>query len=92
MKPSNTIGDLPGRGFPAVGLIDLFDFDQNNRAGGYRNTGLDNRKQNIGSEALGLLIQYSFNNLNLHQLYANIAPKMKQVKLFLLNLASNVSV
>jgi diamine N-acetyltransferase len=44
--------------------------------------GHDNRKKNIGSEALGLLIQYSFNNLNLHQLYANIGTEMKQVKLF----------
>ncbi|WP_016989828.1 GNAT family N-acetyltransferase [Flavobacterium sp. ACAM 123] len=60
--------------FPAVGLIDLFDFDpKNNRAGvGIVIQGLENRKQNIGSEALGLLIQYSFDNLNLHQLYANI--------------------
>jgi diamine N-acetyltransferase len=32
-------------------------------------------EKNIGSEALGLLIQYSFNNLNLHQLYANIGTE-----------------
>jgi diamine N-acetyltransferase len=54
--------------------------------------GLDNRKQNIGSEALGLLIQYSFNNLNLHQLYANIGTENEASKALLLNLASNVSV
>jgi diamine N-acetyltransferase len=61
--------------FPALGLIDLFDFDpQNRRAGiGIVIQALENRKQNIGSEALGLLIQYAFYNLNLHQLYANIA-------------------
>ncbi len=31
-----------------------------------------NRNQQIGSEALDLLIRYSFVHLNLHQLYANI--------------------
>jgi len=61
--------------FPALGLIDLFDFDhKNNRAGvGIVIQGTENRKRNIGSEALELLIRYSFYNLNLHQLYANIA-------------------
>mgnify|MGYP003557801695 CR=1 FL=1 len=49
--------------FPALGLIDLFDFDPKNR------------KENIGSEALELLIRYSFYHLNLHQLFANIDPK-----------------
>lgn len=60
--------------FPAIGLIDLFDFDpKNNRAGiGIVIQAQENRKQNIGSEALELLIQYSFYHLNLHQLYANI--------------------
>jgi diamine N-acetyltransferase len=42
--------------------------------------GHDNRKKNIGSEALGLLIQYSFNNLNLHQLYANIGTENEASK------------
>jgi diamine N-acetyltransferase len=37
--------------------------------------GNENRKQNIGSEALELLIRYAFFNLNLHQLYANIATE-----------------
>ncbi|PKB15757.1 GNAT family N-acetyltransferase [Flavobacterium sp. 5] len=60
--------------FPALGLIDLFDFDpKNNRAGvGIVIQDVDNRNQSIGSEALDLLIHYSFHNLNLHQLYANI--------------------
>ena len=63
--------------FPAIGLIDLFDFDpKNNRAGvGIVLQGNENRKQNIGSEALELLIRYSFFNLNLHQLYANIGTE-----------------
>ena len=68
--------------FPAIGLIDLFDFDpKNNRAGvGIVIQGDDNRNQKIGSEALQLLIHYAFNHLNLHQLYANIGTG---------NLASN---
>lgn len=63
--------------FPAIGLIDLFEFDpKNNRAGvGIVIQGNDNRKQNIGSEALGLLIHYGFYHLNLHQLYANIGTE-----------------
>ncbi len=63
--------------FPAIGLIDLFDFDpKNNRAGvGIVIQGTENRKQNIGSEALGLLIRYAFYHLNLHQLYANIGTE-----------------
>lgn len=60
--------------FPALGLIDLFDFDpKNNRAGvGIMILSNTNRNQKIGSEALELLIRYSFYHLNLHQLYANI--------------------
>jgi len=63
--------------FPALGLIDLFDFDpKNNRAGiGIVIQGQENRKQNIGSEALSLLIRYAFYHLNLHQLYANIGTE-----------------
>jgi len=63
--------------FPALGLIDLFDFDpKNNRAGvGIVIQDNENRKHNIGSEALGLLIEYAFYNLNLHQLYANIGAE-----------------
>ena len=60
--------------FPAIGLIDLFEFDpKNNRAGvGIVIQNEENKRQNIGSEALELLINYAFYNLNLHQLYANI--------------------
>lgn len=63
--------------FPAVGLIDLFDFDpKNNRAGvGIVIKNNEKRNQNIGSEALELIIKYSFYHLNLHQLYANIGVK-----------------
>ena len=63
--------------FPAIGLIDLFDFDpKNNRAGiGIVIQKDCNRKHNIGSEVLELLIQYAFHHLNLHQLYANIGEE-----------------
>lgn len=60
----------------ALGLIDLFDFDPKNRRAGI---GIviqekENRNQGLGSEALSLLIQYAAQNLDLHQLYANINP------------------
>ncbi len=62
------------RNFPAIGLIDLFDYDpKNNRAGvGILIQNQEDRNAGIGKEALGLLIQYAFRKLNLHQLYANI--------------------
>ncbi|MEZ4853813.1 GNAT family N-acetyltransferase [Flavobacterium sp.] len=58
-----------------IGLIDLFDFDpQHNRAGiGILIHQFQNRGNGIGSEALHLLIEYSFSSLQLHQLYANIS-------------------
>ena len=60
--------------FNAIGLIDLFDFDpKNNRAGvGIVISNEANRNSGIGSEALQLVINYAFNQLQLHQLYANI--------------------
>lgn len=58
----------------AIGLIDLFDFDpKNSRAGiGLVIADLASRNKGIGSEALELVINYSFQLLQLHQLYANI--------------------
>ena len=58
----------------AIGLIDLFDFDfKNSHAGvGILIQETQNRQQGYGKEALQLLINYSFNQLNLHQLYCNI--------------------
>ncbi len=60
--------------FEVVGLIDLFDFDpKNNRAGvGIVISSETNRNSGIGSEALQLVINYAFNQLQLHQLYAKI--------------------
>jgi diamine N-acetyltransferase len=58
-----------------IGLIDLFDFDpKNNRAGiGIVIQNETDRSKGFGKEALGLLIDYSFKQLQLHQLFANIA-------------------
>lgn len=57
-----------------IGLIDLFDFDpKNNRAGiGILIQNASDRSKGLGSEALDLLIRYAFQQLQLHQLYANI--------------------
>lgn len=60
-----------------IGLIDLFEFDPKNRRAGIgivlKNEG--DRNQGLGSEALELLISYSFSKLHLNQLFANISPK-----------------
>ncbi|MVO10376.1 GNAT family N-acetyltransferase [Flavobacterium sp. TP390] len=61
----------------AVGLIDLFDFDpKNSRAGiGILIQKEEDRTKGIGTEALQLVIQYAFHQLQLHQLYANIGTE-----------------
>lgn len=69
----------------ALGLIDLFDFDfKNSRAGvGILIKDNINRGKGYGSEALQLLINYSFTHLGLHQLYCNISEENKtSIKLF----------
>ncbi|OIQ21005.1 MAG: GNAT family N-acetyltransferase [Flavobacterium sp. MedPE-SWcel] len=71
--------------FKAVGLIDIFDFDPlNQRAGvGIVIKETAERSIGIGTEALGLLIDYAFKTLQLHQLYANINPtNVSSVALF----------
>lgn len=59
----------------AVGAIDLFKVDPYNcRAGvGILIYGDQNEGQGYASQALGILIQYSFMVLMLHQLYCSIA-------------------
>jgi len=61
----------------AIGLIDLFEFDpKNNRAGiGIVIQNDIDRTQGFGKEALTLLIDFSFIQLQLHQLFANIGVK-----------------
>jgi diamine N-acetyltransferase len=69
----------------AIGLIDLFDYDpRNNRAGiGIVIQNTNERSKGYGAESLELLINYSFNQLNLHQLYANIGLENEtSLKLF----------
>lgn len=58
-----------------IGLIDLFDFDfKNKRAGvGILIKSKEDRQKGFGMEALELLINYSFNQLHLHQLYCNVS-------------------
>ncbi len=57
-----------------VGFIDLFDFDpKNKRAGIGIVIHQKYRQKGYGRIALELLIDYAFNILYLHQLYANIA-------------------
>ena len=56
-----------------VGFVDLFDFDPKNKKVGLGILVLDKvRGKKYGSEALSLLINYTFKNLNVHQIYANV--------------------
>ncbi|MBA4134639.1 MAG: GNAT family N-acetyltransferase [Flavobacterium sp.] len=61
----------------AIGLIDLFDFDPKNKRTGVGIIIQDenDRHSGYGKEALGLVIDYAFNQLQLHQLYANISTE-----------------
>lgn len=71
--------------FDAIGLIDLFEFDpKNHRAGiGIIIQKSNNRNKGFGSQALELLVNYAFENLEVHQLFANIAVTNEaSVKLF----------
>lgn len=61
--------------FTPVGVIDLFDFDPFHlRAGiGILIANSEYRQKGYATEALKLMIRYSFETLQLHQLYCNIA-------------------
>ncbi|WP_372755238.1 GNAT family N-acetyltransferase [Mariniflexile sp.] len=68
-----------------LGMIDLFDFDfKNSRAGvGILVKEPRQRAKGIGSEALKLLVNYSFSQLGLHQLYCNVSEENEvSIKLF----------
>jgi diamine N-acetyltransferase len=60
-----------------VGAIDLFDYDPyHSRAGlGVLIHDKEDRNKGHATAALGLIIDYCFNKLKLHQLYANIDTK-----------------
>ena len=61
--------------FAPVGLIDLFDFDPFHlRAGiGILIANTEYRQKGYATEALKLMVSYSFETLQLHQLYCNIS-------------------
>jgi len=67
-----------------VGMIDLFDFNpQHKRAGVGILIHPKKQQKGFASEALQLLIKYSFTYLQVHQLYANItADNFKSLQLF----------
>jgi diamine N-acetyltransferase len=67
-----------------LGMIDLFDFNpQHKRAGVGILIHPNFQKNGFASEALSLLINYSFSHLQLHQLFANITTDNdKSVTLF----------
>jgi diamine N-acetyltransferase len=67
-----------------IGMIDLFDFNpQHKRAGIGLLIHPDFQHNGFASEALSLLIKYSFSHLNLHQLFANItSDNTKSMSLF----------
>lgn len=67
-----------------VGMIDLFDFNPKHKRAGI---GIlihpDFQEKGYASEALSLLINYTFTHLDLHQLYANITEdNSKSISLF----------
>jgi len=63
----------PGDLAPTIGSIDLFDFDPyHRRAGVGILITVSQRRQGYASEALGLLKNYAFTLLGLHQLYCNV--------------------
>ena len=67
-----------------IGLIDLFDFNPQHKRAGIGIVLHENYQHNgFASEALSILLNYSFTNLNLHQLFANIAiDNQKSISLF----------
>lgn len=74
-----------GNSIPTIGSIDLFDFDPiNHRAGVGILITAAYRSKGYASEALGLLKNYAFTVLELHQLFANIETENK-VSLALFN-------
>jgi diamine N-acetyltransferase len=65
-----------------VGLIDLFEFDPQHRKAGVGILIGDRgqRRKHYAREALGLLVDYAFHHLNLHQLYCQV-PESNQASL-----------
>jgi diamine N-acetyltransferase len=61
-------------GIRSIGCVDLFDFDpKNNRAGvGILIADKNDRGRGFATEALHLMVDYGFEVLDLHQIYANV--------------------
>jgi len=56
-----------------LGFIDLFDFDSYNKHAGVSIVLTEaHRGKGYGKDALSVLMNYSFNDLGLHQLYSNV--------------------
>ena len=66
---------LPENGIKTIGSIDLFEFEPAHQRAGVGILILDGfRGKGYASESLELLINYAFETLQLHQLFANISP------------------
>ena len=68
----------------SVGMIDLFEFNPLHKRAGIGILIIETEQhKGLASEAIELLVNYSFNQLNLHQLFANItADNTKSLELF----------
>ena len=68
----------------SVGMIDLFEFNPLHKRAGIGILIIETEQhKGFASEAIELLVNYSFNQLNLHQLFANItADNTKSLELF----------
>lgn len=67
-----------------IGIIDVFDFDfKNSRAGIGIILSEENRNKGYANQALKLLVNYLFNDLQLNQVYANItSDNLASIQLF----------
>jgi diamine N-acetyltransferase len=66
---------VPENGIKTIGSIDLFEFEPAHQRAGVGILILDGfRGKGYASESLELLINYAFETLQLHQLFANISP------------------
>jgi diamine N-acetyltransferase len=66
---------VPENGVKTIGSIDLFEFEPAHQRAGVGILILESfRGKGYASESLELLINYAFETLQLHQLFANISP------------------
>jgi diamine N-acetyltransferase len=66
---------IPENGIKTIGSIDLFEFEPAHQRAGVGILILEGfRGKGYASEALQLLINYAFDTLQFHQLFANISP------------------